>query len=180
MSIEASFYLACGWLLFHWLCYGILAHRLVVSERYKHCGWPRMMIYAGAGPFVSSVMIFPGLKMGGGIGMMIAAAVVIVVSCSIWSRKFTERDPSSAFRYSLPAPSTAIALPFLGPLFVLLWVGLSFGLDEMIGVDRGDRADRREGIVNRMMAFIAIIILITYIMNLLYIEYNAGEIIISS
>ncbi|MFT5485960.1 MAG: hypothetical protein ACI9JL_003090 [Paracoccaceae bacterium] len=120
------FYVVSGWLLFHWLCYGILAHRLAVSDRYKRYGWPRMMTYAGAGSFVSTMMILAGLLLARGVVALAVAlgiAVVTFVSCQIWGKRFA--DPAFAApsnflsRWGMLPPSSAIALPILGPVFAL-------------------------------------------------------------
>lgn len=164
-------YVVSGWLLFHWLCYGILAHRLIVSDRYRRYGWLRMTIYAGAGPFVSTVIIIVGLLRVGGIALMIVGAAVLLVSCWIWADKFADPAFKGDVGFSsgrMPPPSTAIALPLLGPLFALLWVGLSIGLDELIGVGRGDRADRREYIIGRIMVGAVIVFTVSYITHAIF------------
>lgn len=169
-------YVVSGWLLFHWLCYGILAHRLVVSDRYKRYGWPRMMIYAGAGSFVSSVMILIGFATSGGIALAIALGVAVVtfVSCQIWGKRFADPAlglPSNFLsRWGMLPPSSAIALPILGPVFALIWVGMSIGLDELIGAGKGVGQKEREKDIGYLMASIAAILLVIYISSVVSYE----------
>lgn len=164
-------YVVSGWLLFHWLCYGVLAYRLVVSDRYKRYGWPRMMFYAGAGSFVSSVMILIGFATSGGIALAIALGIAVVtfISCQIWGKRFADPafgSPSNFLsRWGMLPPSSAIALPILGPVFALVWVGMSIGLDELVGIGRGNRFDRREYIIGRLMVGLVIVFAVSYMIT---------------
>jgi hypothetical protein len=171
MSGFASIYVTCGWLILHWLCYGILARKLIVSERYKHFSLLRMMFYAGTGPCVSTALIFVAVLARGEIAVAatIVGVLVIIASCWVWAARFA--DPAfqgsglPVTSFSLPSPSTSIALPILGPVFALLWVGVSFGLDELVGAGDTMQQRNRESSIAYIMAFLAAVLLIIYVVS---------------
>jgi hypothetical protein len=176
MDIVTFVYIVVGWFLFHWSCYAFLARKLVRSERFRQYSVPAMTCYAGIGSCVSTVLIFVAISAvrDMAIAATIAGILLIIASCWVWAARFT--DP--AFRMSglpitnfvLPPPSTSIVLPVLGPLFALLWMGMSFGLDELIGAgDEVQSRDREKGI-GYVIASIAAILLVIYLVSVALIE----------
>lgn len=176
MDIVAFIYVVAGWSLFHWGCYALLARKLVRSERFRKYSVPAMTLYAGSGPCVSTVLIFVALSGAREIAIAatIAGILVIIASCWIWAARFAdsvfEMSGLPITHFVMPPPSTSIELPILGPVFALLWVGLSFGLDELIGAGDALQDRNRDRIIAYPMASIAAILLVIYLLSVLLIE----------
>jgi hypothetical protein len=168
MDIVTFVYIACAWSLFHWVCYFLLAKKLVRSDRFKKYSVPTMALYAGGGSFVTTLMIHVGLmwsheivsRIGGPIPLL-AMFGTVYVSSRIWLDKFTYRG--RAYFYFVVPPSASIAWPVVGPVFALIWLALSFGLEELVGAGKAADERDREKDIGYLIASVAAILLVIYI-----------------
>lgn len=168
MDIVTFVYIVCGWSLFHWVCYLLLAEKLVRSERFRKYSVPVMALYAGGGSFVTTLMILVGLRwsdeLAGWIGgpiLLVAMFGAVYGSAKLWLEKFTYRGSEHYFYYA--RPSTSIAWPVVGPLCALIWLALSFGLEELVGAGKAADEKERERDMGYLIAAVAAILLVVYI-----------------
>ena len=177
MDIVTFIYITCAWSLFHWGIYFLLARKLVRSERFKKYSVPQMTLYAGGGSFVTTLMIHVGLMWGdellGWVGapiQLIALFSAVFVSAKFWLIKFVYRG--RGYFYFVFPPSATIAWPIVGPFCALIWLALSFGLEELIGAGKAADERDREKDIGYFFAAIAAILLVIYLLSVVLSEVD--------